>query len=117
MRNASVALGAHSRYVMLLFLSTLKPIFSVLLKVVSILAPTWKESLLTRLNFSKPPSVWLILAIQSCALLYRFRRASLKGASQGSSCTTPARNKQSSIGLHVTYQCHHLGDLEQDPHS
>ena len=40
-------------------------------------------------NLLMPPSVSLMVLIQSCALLYRLRKASLNGASQGSSFTTP----------------------------
>lgn len=53
----------------------------------------WAHSTLrgppTLLNFSNPPSVSLIVAIQSCAFLYLCRRDSLKGESHGSSLITP----------------------------
>jgi hypothetical protein len=45
----------------------------------------------TLLNLSNPPSVSSIVLIQSCALLYRCLRDSLKGASHGSSLTTPGK--------------------------
>jgi hypothetical protein len=49
-----------------------------------------RVKLRTLLNFSSPPSDVLIAVIHPRALAYRLRRDSLKGASQGSSCTTPA---------------------------
>lgn len=71
-RYALKAFGAHSRYVTSPFSWTTKPNFSVPL-----------------LNFSRPPSVSLIVLIHFWAWLYLLRRASLKGSSHGSSWTMP----------------------------
>jgi hypothetical protein len=56
-----------------------------------------RRNRLTRLNFSRPPSVSSIVLIHCWALEYLLLRASLKGESQGSSLTTPTKLVRQSL--------------------
>ena len=91
-RYARRAFGAHSRYVMSPFAFKTKPNFSLPL-----------------LNFSKPPSVSLMVCIHFWAWANLLRRASLKGESQGSSCTTPSNfSLVEDQRRHISHLCHPL---------
>lgn len=66
--------------------------------------PRRKRALRTLLNFSKPPSVSLIVVIHCCAFENRCFRASLNGPSHGSSWITP---------MPVSIRSWHWGDISE----